>query len=245
MVIEPGSEKFQELDELKNTFVALASHELGTPMNLVQGYLEMGLEALENEPDQAREYLDLALKNSKRMMRIVQELTDFARLSRGREITYSDPASVGQAFQETWNLLKPDLDRKSVEIIVQIEEYVMGKKFDAENLIIIFRNILSNAAKFSPEKSSVLVRSERNDSELIIGFHDQADPIPENKQETIFQDFRQLENYLTRRYEGMGLGLAVARRTARLLGGDITLKVRKNGNSFFVILPDQKINSPQ
>jgi signal transduction histidine kinase len=232
------SDKFQELDELKNTFVALASHELRTPMNLVQGYLEMGLEALENEPDQAREYLDLALKNSKRMMRIVQELTDFARLSRGREITDNDPTSIGQAFQETWNLLKPDLDRKAIDIIVQIEPYVLDKKLDADNLIVIFRNILSNAAKFSPEKSSVLVKSERNKSELIIGFHDQAVPIPENKRETIFQDFRQLENYLTRRYEGMGLGLAVARRTARLLGGDIKLKVRKNGNSFFVILPD-------
>lgn len=238
METQSGSDKFQELDELKNTFVALASHELRTPMNLVQGYLEMGLDALENEPDQAREYLDLALKNSKRMMRIVEELTDFARLSRGREVTQSDPVSIGQAFKETWDLLKPDLDRKDVEIIVQIEPYVLEKKFDADNLIVIFRNILSNAAKFSPENSSVLVKSERNNSELVIGFHDQAVPIPENKQETIFQDFRQLENYLTRRYEGMGLGLAVARRTARLLGGDIQLNVRKNGNSFIVILPD-------
>ena len=232
------TDKFQELDDLKNTFVALASHELRTPMNLIQGYLEMGLDVLDDEPERARDYLDLALKNSKRMMRIVQELTDFARLTRGREINHSDPVSIGQAFQETWKLLKPDLDQKAVDLVVQIGPEVSEKEFDADNLIVIFRNILSNAAKFSPENSSVLIKGEQKNSELVIGFHDQADPIPESKQETIFQDFRQLENYLTRRYEGMGLGLAVARRTARLLGGDIKLKVRKNGNSFFVMLPN-------
>jgi signal transduction histidine kinase len=147
------SDKFQELDDLKNTFVALASHELRTPMNLIQGYLEMGLDVLEHEPDRAREYLDLALKNSKRMMRIVQELTDFARLTRGREVTHSEPVSIGQAFQETWKLLRPDLDQKAVDLVVQIGPEVLEKKFDADNLIVIFRNILSNAAKFSPENS--------------------------------------------------------------------------------------------
>jgi signal transduction histidine kinase len=106
-------------------------------------------------------------------------------------------------------------------------------------LIILFRNLLSNAAKFSNEGGKVLVVGKRIDSQVSILVHDWASPIPESKQETIFKDFRQLENYLTRRYEGMGLGLAVARRTARFLGGNIKLTVRKDGNTFEIILPIQ------
>ena len=64
------------------------------------------------------------------------------------------------------------------------------------------------------------------------------------KREVIFEDFRQLENYLTRRYEGMGLGLAVARRTAQFLGGNIKLNVRDDGNTFEIILPINGLEDP-
>ncbi len=83
----------------------------------------------------------------------------------------------------------------------------------------------------------MLVVGRIQKDQLIITINDWADPIPEDKRETIFEDFRQLENYLTRRYEGMGLGLAVARRTARFMGGTIRLVVRDDGNTFQILLP--------
>ena len=231
------AEKSRELEELKNTFVALVSHELRTPLNLMAGYLDLSLEEIERDPKQAKKYLDIVGANTKKMMRIVQELTDFTRLQLGKEITYLDPISIEDAFLQTYDLLKPNLQRKNISLVADFPDDVKEMRFDGESLIILFRNLLSNAAKFSPDDGKVLIIGKIHESQLSLTVNDWASPIPENKSETIFEDFRQLENHLTRRYEGMGLGLAVARRTARFLGGNIQLTVREDGNTFEMLLP--------
>lgn len=236
-----AAERSLELEELKNTFVALVSHELRTPLNLMAGYLDLSLEEIERDPEQAKKYLDIVGANTKKMMRIVQELTDFSRLQLGKEITYLDPIPIEDAFLQTYDLLKPNLQRKNINLVADIPDNVKEMRFDGESLIILFRNLLSNAAKFSPEDSKVLVVGKIIGSQVSLTVHDWASPIPKNKSETIFEDFRQLENHLTRRYEGMGLGLAVARRTARFLGGNIQLTVREDGNTFEILLPVEEI----
>jgi signal transduction histidine kinase len=229
--------KNRELEDLKNTFVALVSHELRTPLNLLAGYLDLTIQELEQDPKTAKKYLEIAEENTRKLTQVVQELTDFARLQRGKEIEYIDPMTVEKAFIQTYNLLKPNIMRKEINLIVDFPDTVRCMEYDGESLLILFRNLLSNAAKFSPLNGKVLVLGKIVNDYLSITVHDWASPIPENKRETIFEDFRQLENFLTRRYEGMGLGLAVARRTARFLGGNIQLTIREDGNTFEIILP--------
>jgi len=236
-----ASEKSRDLEELKNTFIALVSHELRTPLNLMVGYLDLSLEEIEKDPKQAKKYLDIVSANTSNMTRIVQELTDFARLQLGKEITYLDPISIEDAFIQTYDLLKPNLQRKNINLVADFPDDIREMRFDGESLIILFRNLLSNAAKFSLEDSKVLIVGKILGPQLSLTFHDWASPIPENKIDTIFEDFRQVENHLTRRYEGMGLGLAVARRTARFLGGNIQLIVREDGNTFEILLPIDEI----
>jgi signal transduction histidine kinase len=231
------TEKIRELDELKNTFIALVSHELRTPLNLLAGYLDLGLEELGANSHKAKEYFLLVEENTKKLMRAVQELTDFTRLQLGKEITFMDPIPIEDAFLQTYDLLKPNLQKKDINLVVDLPDDVRALQYDGESLIILFRNLLSNAAKFSPNEGKVLVVGKIQQNYLSLTVHDWASPIPDNKKETIFEDFRQLENYLTRRYEGMGLGLAVARRTAKFLGGTIKLTVREDGNTFEIILP--------
>lgn len=230
-------DKIRELDELKNTFVALVSHELRTPLNLISGYLELSLEEMGKDPDTARKYLEIVEKNTQKLTRVVQELTDFTRLQLGKEITYINPIPIGEAFIQTYELLKPNLKKKKINIIADLPRDIQNLRYDGESLIILFKNLLSNAAKFSPPEGKVQVTGILEGDQVIISIHDWAKPIPEDKRETIFEDFRQLENYLTRRYEGMGLGLAVARRTALFLGGNIELYVREDGNTFKLLLP--------
>ena len=238
---DPGtqdvSEKIRELDELKNTFIALVSHELRTPLNLMVGYLDLSIQELENDPETTKKYLAIVEKNTQKLVQVVQELTDFTRLQLGKEITYLDPIPVEDAFLQTYDLLKPNLIKKNINLVADFQDGVGALKFDSESLIILFRNLLSNAAKFSHIDGKVLVVGRIQKDQLIITINDWADTIPEDKRETIFEDFRQLENYLTRRYEGMGLGLAVARRTAIFMGGTIRLVVRDDGNTFQILLP--------
>jgi signal transduction histidine kinase len=230
-------EKSKELDDLKNTFIALVSHELRTPLNLMAGYLDLSLDEIDRDRELAKRYLHIVEDNTAKLMRIVQELTDFTKLQLGKEITYLDPIRVDEAFLQTHNLLKANLDRKRIRMLADLPDEIKQLKYDGESLIILFRNLLSNAAKFSAEGGKVVVHGKIEGDQLILSVNDWATPIPENKRETIFEDFRQLENYLTRRYEGMGLGLAVARRTARFLGGNILLEVREDGNTFNILLP--------
>ena len=231
------TEQIKELDDLKNTFVALVSHELRTPLNLITGYLDLTLEELEKDPSTARKYLEIVERNTHKLTRVVQELTDFTRLQLGKEITYLNPIPIGEAFIQTYDLLKPNLKKKDINLVADLPREIQNMRYDGESLIILFRNLLSNAAKFSNPGSKVKVTGTLNEKWLKIAIHDWAVPIPEDKRETIFEDFRQLENYLTRRYEGMGLGLAVARRTALFLGGNIKLLVREDGNTFEMLLP--------
>ena len=235
--LQDVSEKIRELDELKNTFIALVSHELRTPLNLITGYLHLSMDEIENNTSKAKEYLSLVEENTKKLTRAVQELTDFTRLQLGKEITFLDPITIGDAFFQTYDLLKPNLQKKNINLVADIPDDIRQMRYDGESLIILFRNLLSNAAKFSKEDGKVLVVGKIQGDKLHLIVHDWASPIPESKRETIFEDFRQIENYLTRRYEGMGLGLAVARRTARFLGGNIQLNVREDGNTFEIVLP--------
>jgi len=234
------SDKIKELDDLKNTFVALVSHELRTPLNLIAGYLDLTLDELDKDPDTAREYLEIVERNTHKLTRVVQELTDFTRLQLGKEITYLNPIPIGEAFIQTYDLLKPNLKKKGIELTADLSRKIQNMRYDGDSLIILFRNLLSNAAKFSEPGGKVIVNGAIEEDWLKLAVHDWAVPIPEDKRETIFEDFRQLENYLTRRYEGMGLGLAVALRTALFLGGNIKLIVREDGNTFEILLPLEK-----
>jgi signal transduction histidine kinase len=238
--IQDVSEKIRELDELKNTFIALVSHELRTPLNLITGYLHLAIDEIEKDTDKTKEYLSLVEQNTRKLTRVVQELTDFTRLQLGKEITFLDPITIGDAFLQTYDLLKPNLKKKNINLVADIPDDIRQMRYDGESLIILFRNLLSNAAKFSKEDGKVLVVGKIHQNDLHLTVHDWASPIPEGKRETIFEDFRQIENYLTRRYEGMGLGLAVARRTARFLGGNIQLTVREDGNTFVIMLPVER-----
>ncbi|RLE06204.1 MAG: hypothetical protein DRJ13_00710, partial [Bacteroidetes bacterium] len=161
-------EKIRELDELKNTFVALVSHELRTPLNLMAGYLDLSIQELENDPEATKKYLAIVEKNTQRLVKVVQELTDFTRLQLGREISYLDPMSVEDAFLQTYALLKPNLIKKDINLVADFQDEVRVLKYDSESLIILFRNLLSNAAKFSPIGGKVLVVGKIKEDQMII-----------------------------------------------------------------------------
>jgi signal transduction histidine kinase len=238
--LEDANAQLRELDELKNTFVTLVSHELRTPMSLVLGYLQMGVEQLgEGVNAETRQYFETALENARHLAGIIQELTDFAKLQKAGPVALNDPIALGEAILQVFTMLRPALESKPLKPSLDLPPEIWKQRYDGESLVIVFRNLLSNAAKFTPSGGRVWVNGAHAAGEnmLAVYVNDTAPPIPPDRQAIIFQDFRQLENYLTRRYEGMGLGLAVARRTAVALGGDITLEVYPRGNTFKVMLP--------
>ncbi len=237
--LEAVNNRLNELYDLKSTFIALVSHELRTPVALVNGFLEVAVDEIGPTlaPDRA-EFLHTALYNTKRLTRIVQELTDFANLQTGIRIQLDDPVPIQEVVTQVYKSLEPALEHKPLIATLELPKDIGDLKYDGESLVVILRNLLSNAAKFTPEGGRIWLDARCHNGNIEIDINDSAEPIPDEKRNEIFEDFRQVENHLTRRYEGMGLGLAVARRTARALGGDIVLKARmERGNTFSLILP--------
>lgn len=234
------NKKHQELDDLKDEFVSLVSHELRTPVCLVSGYLRAAVDQLGNDVSpEVRGYLQIADKNVARLSRTVQELTDFSRAQKPLWSEYPDPTLLGEALDQVQLIFAPFISSKQLKLSVNLPEDIYHLKYDRECMLIIFRNLLSNSVKFTPDGGKIEVRgSDKIQQDGVeISISDSSSPIPSKLQKKLFEDFRQLENHLTRRYEGMGLGLHVARRVARRLGGDIQFKAKSEGNTFVVRLP--------
>lgn len=240
MDLEKEIKTIEELDELKTEFVSLVSHELRTPAGLVNGYLQVALDEYGADLNpEIRKYLEVANKNAMRLTRIIQELTDFSRLQLEETSGKGVFMPLGLAIEQVIEIFEPYIKSKKLDLKVDITKKIRNLEFDGESLIIIFRNLLSNSIKFSANKGVIRIKASRNASKKLnrVSIIDLASTIPEEKRGNIFDDFRQVENYLTRRYEGMGLGLAVASRTARKHGWDIVHKPRSVGNVFEVTFP--------
>ncbi len=240
MISEAMGSSHDDLDDLKAVFISLVSHELRTPAGLMDGFLELALDEMASgNYEVASDYVERAKKNSSRLSRIVQELTDFSKVQELDASIETPKTSIGKALQDVFSIFEVHILEKKLEIQNNLNEEDRALKFDDEALIVIFRNIISNSVKFSPDSSPIKIFSEKEESEdrIAINFRDYADPIPKEKEKNIFDDFQQIENHLTRRYEGMGLGLAVAKRYSNFIGGDITLTTFEDGNQFSVTLP--------
>ena len=234
-------DKNLELENLKSVFVSLVSHELRTPVGLMDGFLELAYDELASgNLDLAKDLIKRAKNNSARLSRIVQELTDFSNVEKLKSpIEKSKIITVGESLDDVISIFDQHIKEKKITLINSVEIDDKALTFEEEPLIVIFRNILSNSVKFSPENSQIKIFSGRSfgPNQLRIKFRDYAIPIPKEKEDNIFNDFNQVENHLTRRYEGMGLGLAVAKKLSMFIGGDISLSTLKDGNLFSVMLP--------
>jgi len=239
------AQKNEEFESLKAEFVTLVSHELRSPATLVNGYLQVALDQFGDDIDpEIKQYLEVARKNAARLTRIIQELTDFSDMLLADSPRAGNLLPLGQSIEQVLKIFKPHLDAKQIDLRVNIPEQLKKVEYEGESLIIIFRNLLSNSVKFSSVGSRIELSGHQDakKKESRVEVLDFASTIPEEKRDHIFDDFRQLENHLTRRYEGMGLGLAVARRTARKHGWDIVHQAQANGNVFSVIFPHKSLS---
>ena len=236
-------QRYTETEELIYRFLLSSAHEMRPRLSsldwLIKATLDQWGDALSAE---ARHYLETALADVSRLWRTTRDLDDFARLQRGTTGELPQTATLHEALRHVVTTLRPALESKRLSLSIDLPDHVKMLAFDAGSLNIIFRNLLSNSAKFTESGGRVWVlgslSDDRQTARLII--NDRATPVPPEKRDGIFDDLRPLENFLTHRPEGMGLGLAVARRVARMLEGDITLDAREDGNSFIISLPLQE-----
>lgn len=225
------------LDRMKDEFVATAGHELRTPLTSIRGALGLLSSGLLGEIDaKAANLLRIALSNSDRLIRLINDMLDLERIQHGSEPAASSAVQLADVVQLAIEGVQPMAEAAGVQLIHDtMRAQVPG---DVDRLMQVMTNLLSNAIKFSPASSTVSVMMRVEEQGATVSVIDQGRGVPQQMLETIFDRFRQVDASDARQKGGTGLGLAICRTIVTQHGGRIWAERNLvRGTTFRVFLP--------
>jgi signal transduction histidine kinase/CheY-like chemotaxis protein len=237
------------LNRMKDEFLACITHELKTPLTSVIGMASLlETKTFGDLTERQSRYVGLIHRSGRHLMAIIDNIVDLAKAETGQLELY--PATVAvkqicsQSIYQTQKLLQHNNwadDSPALNIQLDIDPAIVNIVADSVKVQQMLVNLLSNALKFSEDtkqQPEVGITVRRWEGWIAFTVWDRGIGIPEDKQHLIFQKFQQLENTLTRRFDGTGLGLVLTRHLARLHGGDVTFVSQVGlGSQFTVLLP--------
>ena len=223
------AERLLELDKQKTEFFQNISHEFRTPITLIQGPLESAVTAGEGL---SYSQCAIALRNSRRLLRLVNQLLDLQRLDAGRMQPSFRPCNLVEFVSQIVESFRPYCEKKGLHLVTQLDEcstvYLDMEKFDK-----VVYNLLSNAMKFTPEGGTISIRLKSENDRCILQVQDTGIGIVKEQIPHLFERFRQAEGSANRSYEGSGLGLALVKELVELHGGQVTVEsVYGEGTTF-------------
>jgi PAS domain S-box-containing protein len=227
----------REVERMKNEFVSVVSHELRTPLTSIRGSLGLLAAGRMGElSPQAQRMLGIAVSNTDRLVRLVNNILDIERLESGEITLDKQMCDVATIMSAAADVMRPMAEKFGVSLAVTPEKAQLWA--DPDRITQVITNLLSNAIKYSPHKGTVWLSGELRDSEMLFVVRDQGRGIPSDKLETIFQRFQQVDTSDAREKGGTGLGLAICLSIARQHGGNIWVKSKLGeGSSFFFTVP--------
>ncbi|MBW4538127.1 MAG: response regulator [Myxacorys chilensis ATA2-1-KO14] len=235
------------LNRLKDEFLACISHELRTPLTAVLGLSGLLKDQLSGSLNERQvRYANLIHKSGRHLMTIVNDILDLTRMESGQLELALEPVTIAtvcdRAFEQAQNLCfeehESDTDSGSPAFSYTIEPGLETLVADELRLRQMLVHLLSNALKFTEASGVIGLDVSLWEGWIAFTVWDTGIGIPAEKQHLIFQKFQQLENPLTRRFEGAGLGLVLTQRLARLHGGDISFTSEEHqGSQFTLLLP--------
>ena len=227
----------------KTQFLQTMSHEFRTPLNAILGYTEILSDELVGpvSPLQ-KDHLRRIRRSSDHLLALIEELLRFARLDAGEELVSTELVLAADVIDETFDIVRALAERKGLQLRSELPDPAIALDTDRVKLRQVLVNVVSNAVKYSDAGEVLLVvRVGGSGPATRISFEvtDSGRGIAVDDQQRVFEAFWQVHQSLTRASDGTGLGLAVARRLARLLGGDVVIGESHlgHGTTFIVSLP--------
>ena len=223
--------------EAKTSFMANMSHELRTPMNAVIGFTSILLD--ENLSPEHKEFVEGIRDGGEAMMALINDILDFSRADKEKVELEQTPFSLRHCVEESIDLVAIEADQKGLNLSCIIRrgtpDTIIG---DQGRLRQILVNLLSNAVKFTDEGDvSVYVSAKTingNKRQFLFTVMDTGIGIPKDKMSRIFEPFTQLERTISRKRDGVGLGLAISKKLVEIMGGEIWVEsVPDQGTTFY------------
>lgn len=240
--IEEANRKLVELDKLKGRFFANVSHEMRTPLTLLIAPLESLVKRFEGGADvNTSELLDTMRNNSMRLLKLINDLLDLVRVESGRMDVKSDPLRIEDFFKGLSSAIRQVAADKQIRVETYVDNTLGTLLTDRDKLEKILLNLLFNALKFTPSGGRIDLKAEKKDEEIHLTVSDTGVGIAENSLPFVFDRFWQADNSSRRKYQGVGIGLALVKELSEMMGGGVSVQSAEGkGATFTVRLPYKK-----
>ncbi|WP_026987779.1 sensor histidine kinase [Fodinicurvata fenggangensis] len=232
--LRAANERLKELDRLKDDFLATVSHELRTPLTAIRSFGELLADNPDTDAEQRARFLDIIVKESERLTRLINQILDLARMEAGRmdwEMSEVEPRTVVMdALAATAGLF----DEREVTLEVEVPEGLPLLRVDRDRLMQVIVNLLSNAVKFcrSPD-GEVSVQAALQGDSVVVSIRDNGPGITPEDHERIFERFQQAGSTLSDKPKGTGLGLPISRQIIESFGGRIWVESTPGAGACF------------
>ena len=241
-----ANKEMEKAANMKSDFLANMSHEIRTPMNAVIGMAEMALR--EELPPVARDYIYQIKASGNALLTIINDILDFSKIESGKMNIIPVEYETMTIVDEICNILITQLEKKNVELILDISPDIPHKLF-GDNIRIkqVLLNLANNAIKFTSQGEVVIHMSHEVISKDLINLHvsveDTGIGIKQKDLEKIFRSFEQVDSKRNRNIEGNGLGLAISKQLIALMHGELGVESEyERGSTFSFVLPQKVVD---
>ena len=235
-----------EHKRLENEFISLVSHELRTPMTSMMGALDLlGSGQLGTLTEQGKQVLNIGIKNTERLIRLVNDILDLERMKSGKITMQQVKYNLVQLLTHAIGTMQPMAEQLQISLSLEIiDSEPIYLYIDPDRILQTLTNLLSNAIKFSEPNQTIYLKVDKQADWLQISVEDSGRGIPAQKLQTIFDRFQQVDASDSRQKGGTGLGLAICRHIVEQHDGKIWVEsATGKGSTFYVNLPWESVNS--
>lgn len=240
------NERLQKLDETKDEFISMASHQLRTPLTSIKGYLSMVLDGdVGAVNDQQRKFLSEAYTSSERMVRLIGDFLNVSRLQTGKFIVERRPADLGQVVHDEVKSMQRLAASHGIRMLFQADDTIPNLLIDEDKIRQVIMNLLDNAIYYSSDGTVVAVKLYAKYHWINFEVHDQGIGVPLRAQGQLFTKFFRADNARNQRPDGTGVGLFLAKKVVTALEGEMIFESYPGKGSVFGFrLPIKKLRTP-
>jgi signal transduction histidine kinase len=236
--LRDANEHLKELDQLKNEFLSMATHQLNTPLTVVDGYLTLINDGVVSEPNERKDYLEKTLDRVRGMKRMVADFLNVSRIEAGKFIIDVKPTNINKMISEEVNGLGPSAKEKEVLLqFIPPKHPVPLVEIDEQKTRQAAMNLIDNAIYYTP-KGDVKVYLDADQDHVTFKVVDNGIGVPEKQKDKLFQKFYRADNARNERPNGNGVGLYLVKRVIEDQGGKIIFESAEGkGSTFGFTLP--------
>ncbi len=244
--VQRSNSKLEKLDETKDEFISMASHQLRTPLTSVKGYLSMVLEGDAGEiSDMQRKLLDQAFVSSQRMVYLIADLLNLSRLKTGKFIIDAVPCNLAKVIEEEIGQLKESAAGRNLKLSFDKPLDFPTVMLDETKIRQVIMNFTDNAIYYTPTGGEIELKLEDTGKTIEFTVNDNGIGIPKKEQTHLFTKFFRAGNAQKARPDGTGLGLFMVKKVIIAQGGSIIFKSQENvGSTFGFAFEKSKLEVP-